>query len=100
MEGRSVCVGVWLLAAVNRLPRKVTGAVSAVGRPLLSPVAAEPFSWRKAKVKLHYSIPFLIGLHTHWLLLVVPVAVDVLLQEKHSGEKSDSMTVQENERQL
>lgn len=87
MEGRSVCVGVGPLAAEQLIdsPAKSPVLFPAVGRPLLSPVAAEEFSWRKGKVKLHYSIAFLIGVHTHWLLLVVPAAVvDVLLQEKHS----------------
>lgn len=88
MEGRSVCVGVGQLAAEQLIdsPAKSPVLFPAVGRPLLSPVAAEAeFSWRKGKVKLHYSIPFLIGVHTHWLLLLVPAAVlDVLLQEKHS----------------
>lgn len=87
MEGRSVCVGVGLLAAEQLIdsPAKSPVLFPAVGRPLLSPVAAGQLSWRKGKVKLHYSIPFLIGVHTHWLLPLVPaVVVDVLLKEKLS----------------
>lgn len=82
--------------AVNRLPRKVTGAVPAVGRPLLSPVAAEQFSWSEGKVKLHYSIAFLIGLHTHWLAAAAAAGGCAVTRET----QCDFMTVQENERQL